>query len=231
MGTGESNLTWWINELARTDRHRALHIGLGRVDEHRIRVLPPPGVTVQFDETVDPYSHIEQELVVGRLTASRPLQPREITADLRGVAIAPEIRSWADFRLAGKRRSLQDRMVYAEIFTRNNLENMALMGHCVPPGGFRTFDPAVPTKDQRLVVLRRLRNRATHQTSLPRTWTTDDRGGGDTPVGITGIPNLNPFEYLQDTCNRVSDLTEQMLAMANAVDFIGVSTRLRRERW
>jgi hypothetical protein len=82
-----------------------------------------------------------------------------------------------------------------------------------------------------LVVLRRLRNRATHQTSLPRTWTTDDHGGGDTVVGITGIPNLNPFEYLKDTCNRVSDLTEQMLAMANAVDFIGVSTRLRRERW
>lgn len=137
----ESNLIWWINELARKDRHRALHVGLGQVDEHRIRVVLPLGVTIQFDDTVEPYRHIERELVVGRLAASRPLQPREITADLRGVAIAPEIQAWADFRLAGKRQSLQDRMVYTEIFTRNHLENMALMGGCVPPDGFRTFDP------------------------------------------------------------------------------------------
>ena len=48
----ESNLTYWIHELARKDRHRSLHVGLGRVDEHRIRVAPPPGVTLRFDETV-----------------------------------------------------------------------------------------------------------------------------------------------------------------------------------
>ncbi|WP_433530598.1 hypothetical protein ACQPYA_00100 [Micromonospora sp. CA-263727] len=140
----ESNLTWWVNELARKDRHRVLHVGLGRVDEHRIRVAPPSGVTVQFDDTVEPYSHIERELVVGRFTASQPLRPREITADLTGVAIAPEIQAWAGFRLNGRRQSLQDRMVYTEIFTRNHLENIALMGECVPPGGFRTFDPAEP---------------------------------------------------------------------------------------
>jgi hypothetical protein len=140
----ESNLTWWINELARKDRHRALHVGLGRVDEHRIRVAPPNGVAIQFDETVEPYSHIDQELVVGRFTASRPLRPREITADLTGVVIAPEIQGWANFRWDDRRRSLQDRMIYTEMFTRNNLENMALMGGCVPPGGFRTFDPDDP---------------------------------------------------------------------------------------
>lgn len=144
----ESNLTYWIHELARTDRHRSLHLGLGRVDEHRIRVAPPPGVTIQFDQTVMPYSHIEGELVVGRFTASRAIQPREIKADLRGVTIAPEIHAWAKFSLNGSRESLQDRMVYTEIFTRNHLENMALMGGAVPPDGFRTFDPDAPEDDR-----------------------------------------------------------------------------------
>lgn len=140
----ESNLTYWIHELARKDRHRSLHIGLGRVDGHRIRVAVPPGVAIQFDETVKPYSHIESELVIGRFTASRRIQPQEITADLRGVSIAPEIRAWAEFNLDGKRQSLQNRMVYTEIFTRNHLENMALMGGTVPPDGFRTLDEPVP---------------------------------------------------------------------------------------
>ena len=143
----ESNLTYWIHELARKDRHRSLHVGLGRVDEHRIRVYPPTGVTIQFDPTVKPYSHIEGELVVARLAASRPIRPREIRADLRGVAVAPEIQAWAEFSLDGKSQSLQDRMVYTEIFTRNHLENMALMGGTAPPDGFRTFDPNAPAED------------------------------------------------------------------------------------
>lgn len=137
----ESNLTYWIHELARNDRHRSLHVGLGRIDEHRIRVAPPPGVTIQFDETLSPYSHIDGELVVGRLTASRPIRPWEIKADLRGVFIAPEILAWAEFNMDGKRQSLHDRMIYTEIFTRNHLENMALSGGAVPPDGFKTFDP------------------------------------------------------------------------------------------
>lgn len=145
----ESNLTYWIHELARKDRHRSLHVGLGRVDEHRIRVVPPSGVTIEFDQTVEPYSHIEGELVMGRLTASRPIRPREITADLRGVAIAPEIQAWAEFTLGGKSQSLQDRMIYTEVFTRNHLENMALMGGAVPPDGFRTFDPNASPEDDK----------------------------------------------------------------------------------
>lgn len=87
----KSNLSYWIHELPRKDRHRSLHVGLGRVDEHRVRVAPPPGVTIQFDQTVKPYSQIEGELVVGRFAASRQIQPKEIKADLSGVAIAPEI--------------------------------------------------------------------------------------------------------------------------------------------
>ena len=101
----ESNLTYWIHELARRDRHRSLHVGLGRVDEHRIRVAPPLGVTIQFDQSVKPFSHIEGELVLGRFTASRPIQPREIKADLRGVAIAPEIQAWVGFSLDGRGQS------------------------------------------------------------------------------------------------------------------------------
>lgn len=142
----KSNLTYWIHELARKDRHRSLHLALGRIDEHRIRVVPPPGVTIQFDETVRPYSHIEGELVVGRFTASQPIQPREIRANLRGVVIAPEIQAWAEFSLDGRSQSLQGRMVYTEIFTRNHLENMALMGGSVPPDGFKTFDPDAPVR-------------------------------------------------------------------------------------
>ena len=137
----KSNLTYWIHELARKDRHRSLHVGLGRVDEHRIRVALPPGLTIQFDQTVKPFSHIEGELVVARFAASRPIHPQEIRADLRGVAIAPEIQAWTEFSLNGRSGSLRDRMIYTEIFTRNHLENMALMGGAVPPDGFKTFDP------------------------------------------------------------------------------------------
>ena len=81
-----------------------------------------------------------------------------------------------------------------------------------------------------LAILRRLRNRATHQTSLPRTWASDgDRVQSVT--GVTQVPDLDPFEYLKDASNRISDLTESMLSAANAIGFIGATTRLRRERW
>lgn len=137
----ESNLTYWVHELARKDRHRSLHVGLGRVDEHRIRVGVPPGVSITFDDTVEPYGPINGTLVLGRFTASRPILPTDVTADLTGVVVAPEILAWAGFRMNGKRQSLQDRMIYSEIFTRTHLENMALMGGVRPPGGFQTFDP------------------------------------------------------------------------------------------
>lgn len=137
----QSNLIFWIHELARTDRHRTAHVGLGRIDHHRVRVAPSPGVTIEFDDTVKPYCHIEGELVVARFTASQPLEPRAIKADLRGVSIAPDIRAWAEFKLDGKHRSLEERMIYTEIFTRNHLENLAVMGGAVPPDGFKTFDP------------------------------------------------------------------------------------------
>ena len=144
----ESNLTWWVNELARKDRHRELHVGLGRVDEHRVRIYLPSGITAEFDKTVEPYSHIEQELVVARFTVSRTLSPGEVTVDLTGVGIAPEILAWADYKLDGRRQSLVDRMFYTEMYIRNHLENMALEGGSVPPGGFRTFDPSKPKDEE-----------------------------------------------------------------------------------
>lgn len=80
----ESNLTYWIHELARTDRHRSAHIGIGRIDEHRIRLRVPGGVTATFDESVIPYNQIEGELVVGRFTTSAPVSRFDVVADLGG---------------------------------------------------------------------------------------------------------------------------------------------------
>ncbi|WP_188741648.1 hypothetical protein [Agromyces bauzanensis] len=136
----ESNLTYWIHELARTDRHRTAHVGLGRVDEHRIRLRVPEGVTAVFDESVEPYSQIEGELLVGRFTTSKPISRYEVVADLTGVFIAPEIRAWADFTLNGSRQSLWKRMIYTEFYMRHHLENMAAFSDATPPGGFKTFD-------------------------------------------------------------------------------------------
>lgn len=140
----ESNLTYWIHELARTDRHRSAHVGLGRVDEHRIRLRVPAGVTAVFDESVKPYRHIEGELVVGRFTTSKPISRYDVVVDLTGVFIAPEINAWADFTLNGSRQSLWDRMLYTEFFMRHHVENMAAFSDVIPPGGFKTLDMDEP---------------------------------------------------------------------------------------
>ncbi|MEE2523605.1 hypothetical protein V1639_13300 [Pseudarthrobacter sp. J75] len=138
----ESNLFYWIHELARTDRHRSLHVGLGRVGAHRIRLRLPGGVTATFDESVKPYHHIVDELVIGRFTTSKAVSRFAIEADLTGVGIDPEVQAWAAFTMAGQRPSLQKRMIYTELFTRNNLENMALFSGIEPLGGFTTLDPS-----------------------------------------------------------------------------------------
>ena len=141
----ESNLFYWVHELARTDRHRSLHVGLGRVGSHRIRLRLPEDVRATFDESVKPYHHIVGELVVGRFTTSKPISRFAIEADLTGVGVDPEIQAWAGFDMGGQRPSLQKRMTYTELFTRNNLENMALFSGIEPLGGFTTLDPADAT--------------------------------------------------------------------------------------
>jgi hypothetical protein len=80
-----------------------------------------------------------------------------------------------------------------------------------------------------LAVLRRLRNRATHRTTLPRTWTIDV--GEQTVVGLTDMPDLDPFEYLKKSCDQVSDLTERMHGIANYFGYLGARTPLERTRW
>lgn len=140
----ESNLFYWLHELARTDRHRTPHVGIGRVAEHRVRIGVPEGVTAIFDETVDPFNPVRGELIIARFRTNRALEPLQITADLRGVGVDPEIDTWAGFRLGGKSHSLWERMTYTELFTRNHLENMAY-AHAVPPGGFTTFEPPPPS--------------------------------------------------------------------------------------
>lgn len=78
-----SNLLFWLHELARIDRHRNLHIGVGRIGSHRVQVALPNGIIARFDESVKPYTFINDRTVIGRFTTSAPvaadghrLQPR-----------------------------------------------------------------------------------------------------------------------------------------------------------
>lgn len=80
-----------------------------------------------------------------------------------------------------------------------------------------------------LARLRRLRNRATHQTTLSRTWTI--KGSEQTVDGMTDVPGLDPFEYLKESCDRMSDLTERMHDIANRISLVGAYTPLARTRW
>lgn len=136
----ESNLLYWLHELARTDRHRTLHVGLGRVAEHQVRIGYPEGVSVTFDESVDPYDFIDPELVIARFTTSGPVEAARIRFN-PGIGIDPEIREWEKFRLDGRKQSLFDRMFYTQVYMRNHVENMAHAAGVIPQGGFRTFDP------------------------------------------------------------------------------------------
>lgn len=137
----ESNLFYWINELARTDRHRTPHIGIGRIATHKVRIGIPEGVTAKFDTSVQPYQAIDDRIVLCRFTTSAPVDRSKLKGDFRGVGIDPEIRAWANFNMDGKRQSLHDRMIYTEIFTRRDLESMAAYSGFVPPGGFKLIDP------------------------------------------------------------------------------------------
>jgi hypothetical protein len=138
----ESNLFYWINELARTDRHRTPHIGIGRNATHKVRIRIPEGVTATFDTSVQPYHAIDDRIMLCRFTTSAPVHRSELKGDFRGVGIDPEIRAWASFNIDGKRQSLKDRMVYTEIFARRDLETMAAYSNCVPPEGFKLINPA-----------------------------------------------------------------------------------------
>ncbi|WP_199515968.1 hypothetical protein [Nucisporomicrobium flavum] len=142
----ESNLLYWLHELARVDRHRRLHLGLGRVSGHRVQVGVPLGTTVTFDTSIQPYAPVNETLTIARFTTSQPLSASDIMFN-PGVSIDPEIQEWASFELDGQRVSLHERMFRTEIHMRNHLENMAFFVNVTPPGGFRTFDPEDPSDD------------------------------------------------------------------------------------
>lgn len=137
----ESNLLFWVHQLARTDRHRTWHLGLGAVEKHRVRVGVPPGTEVTFDETVNPYDFIDGELVIARFTTSPNVHIDVIDVN-PGVEIAPEIKEWARFRLGSRRTTLAERMHWTEIVMRNHVENLACLAGEVPLGGFSTIDPS-----------------------------------------------------------------------------------------
>lgn len=134
-----SNLLYWLHELARVDRHRRLHLGLGRISRHRVQVGVPHGIDVAFDEGVQPYAAITGVLVIARFTTSVPLPPSLIQFNPM-VEIAPEIAEWADFEMNGSKPPLEQRMRLTELFMRNHLENMAYYSNVAPPQGFRTID-------------------------------------------------------------------------------------------
>lgn len=136
----DTNLLYWLHELARLDRHRTLHIALGRVAEHRVRIGIPAGVRAEVDTSVDPYAAIDGALVIARFTASRRLPIDDILHN-PGIGIDPEIREWSGFRIGGRPTTLHRRMRMTAMYMRNHVENMA--HHCgvTPAGGFRTFDP------------------------------------------------------------------------------------------
>lgn len=48
---------------------------------------------------------------------------------------------------------------------------------------------------------------------------------------MTDVPDLDPFEYLKQTCDQVSDLTERMHGIANQFGYIGARAPLERTRW
>jgi hypothetical protein len=134
-----SNLLYWLHELARVDRHRRLHLALGRFSKHRVRVAVPHGITVVFDESVRPYAAITDQSVIARFTTDVPVPPSLIRFN-PGVEIAPEIAEWADFEMDGSKPPLDQRMRMTELFMRNHLENMAYYSNVTPPQGFRTID-------------------------------------------------------------------------------------------
>lgn len=82
-----------------------------------------------------------------------------------------------------------------------------------------------------LTVLRRLRNRTTHQDALSRTWDENATGDGLSIVALTDVPGGDPVAYLKESSDKVSDLTELALSVANGVQVIGANTPLLRQPW
>jgi hypothetical protein len=88
---------------------------------------------------------------------------------------------------------------------------------------------SLPAPSGWLAQLRRLRNRVAHQDSLAR----HHEIGGN--VRVTGLSirgqSVDAFAYLADMCDRVHDLTEQMMRVAVLIGARELSTPSNRSYW
>jgi len=75
--------------------------------------------------------------------------------------------------------------------------------------------------------LRRLRNQVAHQDTLARHHTSD----GPSTLGAFGGRNVDAFTYLARACDRVSDLTEQMVSLAIHLGAPELHAEWERPRW
>jgi hypothetical protein len=87
---------YWINELARLDRHRGLRVVGGFITEAKMHVRVDPGSTVEFDPVEAPGVFIDREdgAVIARFTVSPWSAGDEIAAN-PDVAITIEIEDFA----------------------------------------------------------------------------------------------------------------------------------------
>lgn len=90
----DTSLWYWVNELARIDRHRSLHVvgGLLAVVEP---VVDAPSATGVFFEDFELERFIEHEAVLARFKVEPWTEGDKVEANPR-TGIDPEIREWAE---------------------------------------------------------------------------------------------------------------------------------------
>lgn len=84
-----------------------------------------------------------------------------------------------------------------------------------------------PSPSGWLAQLRRLRNQIAHQDTLARHHYTD----GPSTVQALGGRDTDAFTFLAKACDRVHDLTEQMVALATRLGATEVHAGWQRPRW
>lgn len=78
-----------------------------------------------------------------------------------------------------------------------------------------------------LAQLRRLRNQVAHQDTLAR----HHKPGGPSTLRLPGEGDIDAFNYLARGCDRVSDLTGQMVSLAIHLGARSPSAEWERARW
>ena len=88
----------WLNDLARKDRHRQLHVLGAYISEVAPMVSIPDGATVTFEE-VEPVTFVEGDAVVARFQVT-PLLPKDQVEANPNLALDVEIEEFARRRPA-----------------------------------------------------------------------------------------------------------------------------------